>query len=192
MNRDTWNLYLPFPSFLSICPLAMSNKWLLSLALLINYHLCRYQLSPHIPLTCLDFSSLLFSFLLPTALPCTALLLLCPQGLITNHSLTSLSLRQNNIGHIGGTAFVSLYKVNATLLDLCLADNDIGVEAAAQIIGLFKFSLSSQPISPHITIFTHPLPTDYLSPFLSLLVFRPQLVTSFCRIPQFIIPPLYI
>lgn len=56
-----------------------------------------------------------------------------------NSTLTSLNVRQNNIGRIGGESFVIAMQKNVALKVLCIADNkisgDVAIGLAARLRG---------------------------------------------------------
>jgi len=63
------------------------------------------------------------------------------QSLKKNIHLKELSLRKCHIGATGAQAFSKLLQVNRVLSALCLADNNIGIELAAQIAGRSRASV---------------------------------------------------
>lgn len=63
------------------------------------------------------------------------------EALYVNTTLVSLSLRQNNIGTMGGLSFLKLLKSAKTLQFLNLTDNNVGPEVIACISGKLQGSM---------------------------------------------------
>ena len=60
---------------------------------------------------------------------------LVSDALLQNHTLTSLNLRSNRIGHLGGHSLCEAMRKNGTLRVLCVADNGCGADQLALLAG---------------------------------------------------------